>query len=265
MTQCPVCDSDLGTTFSAQVLQKHEVAYRHCDQCGFICTEKPYWLSEAYSDAIVVEDTGLMQRNFVMAARLASVLYFLLDGRGRYVDIAGGYGVLVRLMRDLGLDFYWSDKYSENLMARGFEVEKTSGPFTAITAFEVLEHVEDPAAFIAEKLRTFDTRNFIFSTLLYEGAGPPSRDWWYYAFDAGQHISFYQERTLRKLADRLDLHFCSAHRVHLFSEKPVNRALFSFLTSAVALPLALYVRQRLSSKTVADQDRLTAGRKKSNP
>ena len=67
------------------------------------------------------------------------------------------------------------------------------------------------------------------------------------------------------MADRLGLHFYSAHRVHLFSEKPVNRALFSFLTSAVALPLALYVRQRLSSKTVADQDRLTAGRKKSNP
>lgn len=258
MQKCPICDGELQAAFSSQILRKYEVTYRHCDQCGFLGTEKPYWLDEAYSDAIVVEDTGLMQRNLVMAARLASVLYFMFDGRGRYVDIAGGYGVLVRLMRDLGMDFYWSDMYSENLMARGFEVEKASGPFTAITAFEVLEHVHDPVAFVAEKLQTFDTRNFIFSTLLYEGVRPPARDWWYYAFEAGQHIAFYQERTLRKLASRLGLHFCSAHRIHLFSEKPVNRRLFSFLTSAMALPIALYVRQRLSSKTVADQKRVTS-------
>ena len=115
---------------------------------------------------------------------------------------------------------------------------------------------------MTEKLRTFDTRNFIFSTFLYEGAVPPARDWWYYAFDAGQHISFYQERTLKKLADRLGLHFCSAHRIHLFSEKPVNHTLFSFLTSVVALPLALYVRQRLSSRTVTDQERLIADKEK---
>ena len=56
MTQCPVCDSELRTAFSARVLQKYEVAYRHCDQCGFVGTEKPYWLNEAYSDAIVVEE-----------------------------------------------------------------------------------------------------------------------------------------------------------------------------------------------------------------
>lgn len=262
MTLCPVCNGEMHAAFSSQILRKYEVTYQHCDHCGFLCTEKPYWLDEAYSDAIVVEDTGLLQRNFVMAARLAAVLYFMFEGRGRYVDIAGGYGVLVRLLRDLGLDFYWSDMYAENLMARGFEVEKTTGPFSAITAFEVLEHVQDPAAFVAEKLQAFSTRNFIFSTLLYEGARPPARDWWYYAFEAGQHISFYQERTLRKLAGRLGLHFCSAHRVHLFSEKPVNRRVFSFLTSAVALPLSLYVRQRLSSKTVADQKQLTTGKRK---
>ena len=257
MSQCPICDMEMRAAFSSQILRKYEVAYHRCDQCGFLRTEEPYWLNEAYSDAIVVEDTGLMQRNIIMAARLASVLYFMLEGRGRYLDIAGGYGVLVRLMRDLGLDFYWSDKYSENLMARGFELEKTSAPFAAITAFEVLEHVHDPVAFVSENLKTFGTRNLIFSTLLYEGAGPPPRDWWYYAFDAGQHISFYQERTLSRLAGRLGLHFCSAHRMHLFSEKPVNRLLFNFLTSYFALPIALYVRQRLSSKAMTDQKKLT--------
>lgn len=262
MTRCAVCEREMQAAFSSQILRKYEVAYRHCVHCGFLCTEKPYWLEEAYSDAIVVEDTGLMQRNMVMAARLASVLYCMFESRGRYVDIAGGYGVLVRLMRDLGFDFHWSDRYSVNLLARGFEVEKTEGPFSAITAFEVLEHVPDPAAFVAENLQAFGTRNFIFSTLLYEGTRPPVKDWWYYAFEAGQHISFYQTRTLKQLAARLGLHFCSAHRVHLFSEKPVNRQLFHFLTSAVALPIALYARQRLSSRTVSDQKALTGDKGK---
>src|SRR5262249_10032613 len=105
---CPVCGSVMRPAFRSLVLRKHDVEYWHCNDCGFLCTEEPYWLEEAYADAIVVEDTGIMQRNLVMAARLASLLYFRFDARGRFVDVAGGYGVLVRLMRDLGLDFYWS-------------------------------------------------------------------------------------------------------------------------------------------------------------
>jgi len=80
----------------------------------------PYWLDEAYGDAISVLDTGLIQRNLHIAERLAPLLYFLFDHKAPYLDVAGGYGMLVRLMRDIGFDFYWSDKYCRNLFAECF-------------------------------------------------------------------------------------------------------------------------------------------------
>jgi Nif-specific regulatory protein len=40
---------------------------------------------------------------------------------GTVVDCAGGYGILVRLLRDYGVNALWSDPYCENVLAKGFE------------------------------------------------------------------------------------------------------------------------------------------------
>jgi hypothetical protein len=37
---------------------------------------------------------------------------------GTFVDIGGGYGLLTRLMRDRGFDFYWKDPHCENIFAK---------------------------------------------------------------------------------------------------------------------------------------------------
>ena len=49
--------------FSARVLNKFNVRYYRCIETGYIQTETPYWLDEAYSSAITSLDLGLASRN----------------------------------------------------------------------------------------------------------------------------------------------------------------------------------------------------------
>lgn len=241
----------MDKVFSAVLLHKHEVRYYRCNQCGLLQTEDPYWLDEAYRDPIAVSDTGLIQRNFSIAARLSALLYCCLEPKGAYLDVAGGYGMLVRLMRDIGFDFYWSDKHCANILARGFESSNAGRKFSALTAFEVLEHVQDPLGFVSGLLNEHDVHTLLFSTQTYAGDIPP-KDWWYYAFETGQHISFYQSRTLAILAKRLGLHFLSANGLHILTDRPAQFAHLKLLTGKLAFPATVYIRRRLGSKTISD-------------
>ncbi len=252
MKSCIVCNASMSRAFSATVLGKHSVAYYSCNECGFLQTEEPYWLDEAYADAIAAADTGLVQRNFSIAAKLASVIYFCFEPKGAYLDLAGGYGMLTRLMRDIGFDFYWDDKYCQNLLARGFEAARTDRRFTALTAIEVMEHIHDPVTFVAEALKAHGVRTMIFTTQTFSGDRPPPTDWWYYAFETGQHISFYQPRTLARIAQRLRLEVVSANGMHMFSDRSVSRARFKLLTGIMAYPVAACARLKLGSKAVTD-------------
>ncbi|HET9908185.1 MAG TPA: hypothetical protein VFQ23_16155, partial [Anaerolineales bacterium] len=60
--QCNICDATSLPLAKALVLKKHEVQYYACVNCGFIQTERPYWLEEAYSSAIARSDIGLIGR-----------------------------------------------------------------------------------------------------------------------------------------------------------------------------------------------------------
>lgn len=252
MTSCVVCGTQMEFVFKATVLRKYDVAYRCCRECGFLQTETPYWLEEAYSEAIAEADTGLVQRNLSIAARLAPLLYYGFDRRGTYVDVAGGHGLLVRLMRDLGFDYFWEDKYCRNVFARGFECRHADIPITAVTAFEVMEHVPDPVEFVAATLKRFDTKTLVFTTEVYEGRPPPA-DWWYYARNTGQHIGFFQAKTLERMASKLRLRFTILHGLYVFSDQPISHErLVRLLTGPVAAAAALYIRARLGSKTFSD-------------
>ncbi len=251
----------MSRAFSAILLRKYEVSYFHCGSCGFLQTEKPYWLGEAYGAAISVADTGLVQRNLGISGRLAVLLYLCFDPRRSYVDVAGGYGMLTRLMRDIGFDFYWDDKHCENLLARGFEAGSRALDVAAVTAFEVLEHVPDPLDFLSATMRRFNTGSMVVSTETYSGAAPPPASWWYYAFETGQHIGFYRRDTLQTVADRLGLGLFSAGGLHIFSSKPLpNRLIATALCGRAALPLASYVRHRLGSRTIEDHKLLLKAR-----
>jgi hypothetical protein len=250
---CPICEGSRVRRFQATLLRKYDIDYLYCGRCGLLQTEPPYWLEEAYSSAIADEDTGLVWRNLHIAPKLACLLYFCFERRGRYLDVAGGYGLLTRLMRDIGFDYYWSDPYCPSLLAKGFERETTEPPFTVITAFEVLEHVYNPLETIQAWLQEAQTQTLIFSTQLYPGDLPPEPSaWYYYTLSTGQHISFYGRRTLSEMAKRLSLNFYSEHGLHMFSARPINRLAFRVLVSKISHLLHRYVKRKLQSKMFSD-------------
>lgn len=245
--------------FSATVLGRYEVKYFLCPKCGYVRTEAPYWLDEAYSEAIAVTDTGVLQRNSSVAAKLSCLIYFCLDPKACYLDIAGGYGILTRLMRDSGFDYYWDDKYCNNLLARGYEYPHANGSFFALTGIEVIEHVPDPHAFIRDLMAAHDCRTFIFSTVPYSGETPPDPSWWYYSTITGQHISFFAPRTLAVLSQKLGLSLHSCGGLYILTDRSLrNRWMLRALTSRLAGPLSLLVRILQGSRVERDHVRMTS-------
>ncbi|PKP48055.1 MAG: hypothetical protein CVT92_16440 [Bacteroidetes bacterium HGW-Bacteroidetes-1] len=136
---CKICNQQAKHVFKAKVLKKYVINYFHCEQCGFLQTEEPYWFDEAYRESINVSDTGYMQRNINLSQKLTILLALFFDKKAKFLDYAGGYGVFTRIMRDIGFDFFWDDKYTKNLFAKGFEYQK-EWEYEAVTSFESLEH-----------------------------------------------------------------------------------------------------------------------------
>lgn len=259
---CKICCSVTQFAFSARVLRKHVAEFHQCAACGFLFAREPHWLDEAYSSAIAAADTGLVGRNTMFADKIAGLLYWATQsrGRGRYLDAAGGYGMLTRLMRDCGFDFYWSDMHCQNLMATQFEYQPSLGACDAVTAIEVMEHLVDPVAFVRETLQHAGADMLIFTTELYEGEVPNPEEWWYYTFATGQHIGFFQRRTLEVLGARLGLQLASANGLHVLSKSPVNERVLQLATGRWATRLApWWIRRRLGSKTVSDHQLLLRG------
>lgn len=256
---CQICAATMHETFRARVLGRHEAIYDHCASCGYLRVRAPHWIEEAYSESIAVTDTGILLRNTALVPKLLAIAWAIGAGANdRFLDYAGGYGILTRLMRDAGLDFYWTDRYSPNLVARGFEYCAELGPCRAVTAFEVIEHVEDPRAFVMEVLEAGHSDTLIFSTELYEGDPPRPEDWWYYSFETGQHISFFRRDTLERLAARLDLNFHSAAGLHFLSARPLPARRLDAALGRLNRAVALAARAKRTGLTMQDHARMVA-------
>jgi hypothetical protein len=249
---CPVDGGKMEPVFRATVLKKHEVKYYTCSSCSFLQTEKPYWLDEAYSDAIADCDTGIMERNLHNALRVSAVLKLLKYDKETVIDMAGGYGILTRLLRDAGFDCLWSDKYCDNIMARGFEAG-TDKKAPVLCAMEVLEHIEDPLTFLRDAIAQYDASAIVFSTEEFRSL--PEQDWWYYSRESGQHISFYSIPSLHALARQLGWFYIPLPRhLHLFTIRPVTGVRGVVLKSYLLYGYALWtlLRMRRHSRTYTD-------------
>lgn len=221
---CRICSSNLGVLFKSLVLKKHTVSYYKCNTCGFIQTEDPYWLEEAYSNAITSLDIGLVSRNLQFSELLEKIIIKNFDTTSKFIDYGGGYGLLVRLMRDKGFDFYRQDVFCENIFAKHFDI--TDIPeikkFELLTAFEVFEHLPDPLSEI-EKMFSYSSA-VLFSTIIQPPENITSPDqWWYFVPETGQHISFYTLASLEIIAKKNNCFLYSDKKnLHLLTSKKLD-------------------------------------------
>jgi hypothetical protein len=83
----------------------------------------------------------------------------------------------------------------------------------------------------------------IFSTLTFSDKIPP-KDWHYYSFETGQHITFYQPRTLALLSKKLEInYYMVAPDMHIMTDIDLSRwERFLLFNKYLRKIYALYVR-----------------------
>jgi len=254
---CRICASSSREIFRTKVLRKYDIAYYYCDTCGFLQTQEPFWLQEAYEESITLPDTGGLLRSLSLAEIVSVLICFNFDRNARYLDFAGGYGVFARRMRDIGFDFYWQDRYSPNLFARGFEYTPDAGKIELITSFESFEHFSEPLKEIESMLAL--SKNIVFTTDLLPAPIPGPEEWYYYGLQHGQHVSFYSMKTLRYIADRYGLKLYSVHPVHILTPKAISSFALKLLLRLRRFGLFLYIKRIMKSRTVPDSISLAQG------
>ena len=226
--KCKICASDSHKIFEKTILQKYNTAYYQCSNCSFVQTDEPHWLKEAYESAITSLDIGLAGRNITLRGEIKEIIDSCFPETSIYLDYAGGYGMFVRLMRDIGYDFFRQDDYCENIFANYFDIKdiKTS-KFDIVTAFEVLEHFNNPLEEIAKVFEYADT--VIFSTELLPKSSSKIENWWYITEETGQHIAFYSDKAMQLIAKKFNKNYYRRnHNIHVFTSKTLQQPQIDF-------------------------------------
>ena len=136
------------------------------------------------------------------------------------LSIGGGWGngLLCRLLRDLGYDAWIHDLHTTNIYVPGYQTESLVG-FPLITAFEVFEHLENPAA-EAGQLLAADPDFLIVGTARYQGQG---QDWRYLFPFHGQHVFFWSQKAHAWLAKQHGYEvICCGHTISVYAKPTIT-------------------------------------------
>ncbi len=249
MHKCPICDGEMGIFDNAKILHKYDVRYYQCAVCGYICTEPPFWMDEAYTNAIANIDIDLIDRNIRYSKKISALIRIFFGQKNFFLDYGSGYGMFVRLLRDMGYDFEWYDKYCTNLFAQYHE--KSRKKYDVVTALEFFEHVISPKQEIEEILSMADA--VIFTTSIIPRNVKRIAEWNYFLPDYGQHVSFYTHKALKILATEHGKHYVGTQRLHIISERKI-----CFLSFAIVIVMTPLINLFLSRKSLAPGDYVLA-------
>jgi SAM-dependent methyltransferase len=227
---CPVCRS----LRVAPLFTKEDVAYWNCPDCRFrfATPDRNPNLSntlDEYEDAYLqyLAPDPADSANFDALYRwMASVTP--LEGK-RLLDVGAGSGKFVRYMRQRGVDAHGIEPSralferflagEEAFMCASLDKNRVAGgPFPVVTAFDVIEHVLDPVAFLRRVVSTLCPDGVLFlSTPDVESLAARlfGRRWhFYYPY----HLSYFGMRTLSRTAASAGLRLeKSGHRGRLRS------------------------------------------------
>ena len=215
---CPVCGSDGELAFHS----KYAAITKCIDPaCGHL------YVADAAVDAGVepyVEPDVEVEKFAVRNSRLVAYLAKngFLDRSSRVVDFGAGAGHLAQAVKEFTTDGYvacvdaGAGRYA-SLVERGFPARKTmeelDGPFDRALLVEVIEHLPDPIAVLAEIAAALTPDGQIFITT------PAGETAWgsrrTNAYDSPHHVQFFNERSLRNALrragfDRLELRTINA-------------------------------------------------------
>ena len=134
--------------------------------------------------------------------------------------------------------------HCDNLFAQGFEASPPSeARYAILSAFEVFEHLPDPVGEMDNMVAFAD--QIIFSTELIPKPAHTPGTWWYYAPEHGQHISFYTQDALERLARRFNLHFVTNGTIHMFSKLKVSYQFYKYIMNPrISFTINTFFRQK---------------------
>jgi hypothetical protein len=251
LINCRICNSETVFTHTALNLGKYLARYHKCTFCDYWFVVNPHWLPEAYTRAISELDTGILERNLRVSHTLEHLLPNI-EPNGNFVDWAGGLGILTRLMRDKGFNYFWQDEYAKNELSPGFEWNICQ-KIQVVSAIEVMEHVEDPLVFVKDVMRQTKANTLIFSQELHKNILDIS--WWYFAPETGQHISFYSKRTLNVLATKLELNLFTFDNIYILTKKRIHISIVAQIKYLISKFLYKSLRLMNNRETLSQKDK----------
>jgi hypothetical protein len=186
--------------------------YFQCSSCQFVYANNPEWIQGSFTKQLNQLDLGSVDRSLILADFM-EVFCRSNNLRGaKSLDWGGGYGLLTRIMRDRGFNFFNYDPFVEDLFS-GPSVGSPDEKYDCICISEVLLHLPDPRSTLKQLMGQCDY-------LLVTAVVPPSdisSSWWYLMPDTGQHISLFPVKTLKSIADQIGVHLTTDGRFfHLF-------------------------------------------------
>lgn len=216
---CRLCNGQADYCFTLRNMGRYDIKYFVCSACGSMQTEKPYWLDEAYANAIRYTDTYVGERSQRMP-RLAYCLakLFKLPQTASILDWGGGNGLMTRLLRDLGFDARNYDMYDKNSYAGGFDDEAGKN-YDMITSFEVLEHMAEPKDEIAQIFER-NPKVIFMSTCFFCGE---DINWSYLAPYSGRHIFFYSPKALLEIASSRGYSAILFNNLIVYYKEPISK------------------------------------------